>query len=95
VKDHTATQFVILSEQGLVARMQADIPEKEITTVFPLPLCPNMKYHSLENLYLGIKEEFTEIKIPDEIIEPARLTIERMLEISNRRKTWSGPVNQG
>jgi quinolinate synthase len=54
-----------------------------------------MKYHSLENLYLGIKEEFTEIKIPDEIIEPARLTIERMLEISNRRKTWSGPVNQG
>jgi quinolinate synthase len=95
VKDHTATQFVILSEQGLVARMQADIPEKEITTVFPLPLCPNMKYHSLENLYLGIKEEFTEIKIPEEIIEPARLTIERMLEISNRKKTWSGPVNQG
>lgn len=91
VQEHEKNEFVILSEQGLVARMQADMPDKKITTVFPLPLCPNMKYHSLENLYNAIDQEFTEIHIPEEIIEPARLTIERMMDVSNRKKTWAGP----
>lgn len=92
VKDHEKKDFVILSEQGLVARMQADMPEKNITTVFPLPLCPNMKYHNLENLEAALEQEFFEIVIPDEILKPAALTIERMLEVSNRKKIWSGPV---
>lgn len=85
-------KFVVLSEQGLVARMQADFPEKDISTVFPLPLCPNMKYHSLENLYDAIDQEFSEIIIPNEILAPAKDTIEKMIEVSTRKKIWSGPV---
>ncbi len=91
VDEHPEKRFVILSEQGLVARMQADMPEKIISTVFPLPLCPNMKYHNLENLYDAIDQEFTEIHIPEAIAAPARATIERMMEISNRKKIWAGP----
>jgi quinolinate synthase len=87
--------FVILSEQGLVARIQADFPEKAISTVFPLALCPNMKYHSLENLYDALEQEYTEIDIPEEIAKPARQTIEKMLEISSKRSIWSGPNRQG
>jgi len=93
VKEHKKQDFVILSEQGLVARMQADMPEKNITTVFPLPLCPNMKYHNLENLYDAIEQEFFEITIPDDIAAAARATIENMMEISSRKKIWSGPVS--
>jgi quinolinate synthase len=92
VRNHEAKQFVILSEQGLVARMQADIPEKEITTVFPLPLCPNMKYHSLENLYLALDLEYTEITIPEDIMVKAKATIDKMLEVSRRKQIWSGPI---
>lgn len=94
VEKSPGKKFVILSEQGLVARIQADFPEKDVSTVFPLPLCPNMKYHSLENLYDALDNEFTEIKIPDEMLEPARATIERMLEISSRKTIWSGPNSQ-
>ncbi len=91
IEESNGRRFIILSEQGLVARIQADFPEKEISTVFPLPLCPNMKYHSLENLYQAIEKEFTEIIIPDAIIEKAKLTIDRMIEISDRKKLWTGP----
>ena len=85
-------KFIILSEQGLVARIQADFPDKDISTVFPLPLCPNMKYHSLENLYEAIDKEFTEIIIPDEILVKAKQTIDRMIEVSDRKRLWTGPV---
>ncbi len=91
VEESAGRKFIILSEQGLVARIQADFPEKDIATVFPLPLCPNMKYHSLENLYDAIDQEYTEIIIPEEILIPAKATIDRMLEISNQKKIWAGP----
>ncbi len=92
IEDSIGKKFIILSEQGLVARIQADFPEKDISTVFPLPLCPNMKYHSLENLYDAIDQEFTEITIPGNILKSAKETIDRMIEVSDRKKIWSGPV---
>lgn len=92
IENSVGKRFIILSEQGLVARIQADFPEKDIFTVFPLPLCPNMKYHSLENLYDAIDQEFTEITIPNEILVKAKATIDRMIEVSDRKKLWTGPV---
>lgn len=91
IENSPGRKFIILSEQGLVARMQADFPEKDILTVFPLPLCPNMKYHNLENLYAAIEQEFTEITIPESILMPAKLTIDRMIEISSKKAIWAGP----
>lgn len=92
IENSIGKRFIILSEQGLVARIQADFPEKDIFTVFPLPLCPNMKYHSLENLYDAIDQEFTEITIPEDILVKAKATIDRMIEVSDRKKLWTGPV---
>ncbi|MCE2928217.1 MAG: quinolinate synthase NadA [Candidatus Caenarcaniphilales bacterium] len=94
IENSHGRRFIILSEQGLVARIQADFPEKEIMTVFPLPLCPNMKYHSLENLYDALDKEYTEITVPDSIAKSARAMIDRMMEVSNRKETWSGPTTQ-
>jgi quinolinate synthase len=87
-------KFIILSEQGLVARIAADFPDKIITTVFPLPLCPNMKYHNLENLYDALDKEYTEITVPERIMAPAKKTIDVMLDISRRQTIWLGPVTQ-
>lgn len=91
VEESKGKNFVILSEQGLVARMQADMPGKNIQTVFPLPLCPNMKYHRLENLYEAIDKEFTEITIPEDIRAKAQSTIDKMLDFSRKKKIWAGP----
>lgn len=94
IENSSGRQFIVLSEQGLVARLQADFKDKEIMTVFPLPLCPNMKYHNLENLYDALDKEYTEIMVSDSIAKPARAMIDRMMEISSRQKIWSGPTKQ-
>ena len=95
VYNHIKQQFIILSEQGLVARMQRDMPHKTIVTTFPLPLCPNMKYHKLETVINALKENKHEIKIDIEIFDKARRTITSMFEVTetsvNHSNFWEGP----
>lgn len=96
VSNHAKSQFIILSEQGLVARMQRDMSHKTIVTTFPLPLCPNMKYHRLENVLNALVENINEIQIKPEIFEKAALTITRMFALTEsdplkNSNIWEGP----
>lgn len=97
VSNHSNDQFIILSEQGLVARMQRDMQHKKIVTTFPLPLCPNMKYHKLESVVAALKENKNQIEIDAEIFEAAAKTISRMFEVTEQsnkenRNYWEGPT---
>lgn len=84
-----ATEFIVATESGILHQMQKENPHK---TFIPAPPdnscacndCPHMKRNTLEKLYLCLKNELPEVTIPTEIIEKARLPIERMLEISAR-----------
>ena len=96
VSNHEKQQFIILSEQGLVARMQRDMPHKTIVTTFPLPLCPNMKYHKLECVISALNENKNKIEIDDRVFEKASRSITRMFEITesnpvNNKNFWEGP----
>ncbi len=101
VLGHEKNQFIILSEQGLVARMQRDMHPKAIVTTFPLPLCPNMKYHKLESVIEALRENKNEIKVDKKIFDKARKTITRMFEVTegaiseingmNNKNFWEGP----
>lgn len=96
VNNKDAKEFIILSEHGLVMRMQRDMPHKKIVTTFPLPLCPNMKYHKLENVISGLEENKNEIEIDLGIFDNAARTITRMFEVtekgtSNNQNFWEGP----
>lgn len=94
VQAHNKKQFIVLSEQGLVARMQQDMPDKTIVTTFPLPLCPNMKYHKLENVLLALEEEKNEIKVDIDVFSDAQRTITKMFEVtepSYGKNYWEGP----
>ncbi len=99
VSNHLKQQFIILSEQGLVARMQRDMSHKTIVTTFPLPLCPNMKYHKLENVLNSLINNVNEIGIRADVFEKAALTITRMFEITEldplkNANLWEGPKQQ-
>ena len=96
VANHEKEQFIILSEQGLVARMQRDMKHKTIVTTFPLPLCPNMKYHKLESVINALRENKNLIDISSKIFEKAAQSIVRMFKVtesgSNANKNfWEGP----
>ncbi|HEY1173269.1 MAG TPA: quinolinate synthase NadA [Verrucomicrobiae bacterium] len=83
-----AKEIIIATEAGMLHRLQKECPGK---TFIPAPTencrcneCHFMKMNTLEKLYDCMLNLNPQVELPKEIIERARLPIERMLEISAR-----------
>ena len=95
-KASPARRFVIVTESGIIHRMQKECPEKEflcapVFDAMRLPTdgcrcseCKFMKLNTLEKVRDCMKKLSPRVELPPEIIQRARLPIERMLEISAR-----------
>jgi quinolinate synthase len=93
-RTNPARRFVIVTESGIIHRMQKECPDKEffcapVFDVMKMPTdhcrcseCRYMKLNTLEKLRDCMKNLAPRVELPDEIIRRARLPIERMLEIS-------------
>jgi quinolinate synthase len=87
--NNPSTEFIVATESGIIHQMQKASPDK---VFIPAPPnnhcacndCPHMKRNTLEKLYLCMKNGAPEVTVPADIIEKARVPIERMLEISAR-----------
>ncbi|MBS4056894.1 MAG: quinolinate synthase NadA [Bacteroidales bacterium] len=83
----TAQQYIVATESGILHKMQQESPGKQF---FVVPSdetcscndCPYMKLNTLEKLYTALRDEQPEIVLAPEVIEKARLPIQRMLDIS-------------
>lgn len=83
----TDTEFIVATETGILHQMQKSCPTK---TFIPAPPnntcacndCPHMKLNTLEKLYIALKYEQPEILMPVELMDKARKSIVRMLELS-------------
>ena len=74
-------QFVIATEKGVVERLERDYPEKEFILIKDSVVCPNMKWHSLQDIYNALDKEQHEITVDEKIAEKAVTCIERMLKV--------------
>jgi quinolinate synthase len=95
-KSSPAKQFVVVTESGIIHRMQKECPDKEFICaptfdVMKMPTdrcrcseCKYMKMNTLQKVRDCMARLAPRIELPKEIIERARLPIERMLEISAR-----------
>src|ERR1051326_5302872 len=95
-KESAARQFVIVTESGIIHRMQKECPEKHFicaptVDVMRAPTdpchcseCKYMKMNTLEKVRDCMKRLSPRIELPADILARARLPIERMLEISAR-----------
>src|SRR5215469_8639694 len=95
-KTNPAKRFVVVTESGIIHRMQKECPGKEFICapsfdVMRLPSdhcrcseCKYMKLNTLEKVRDCMKRLAPRIELPREILKRARLPIERMLEISAR-----------
>jgi quinolinate synthase len=86
-----AKKYIVATETGILYQMKKASPEKEFIIVpsdetCSCNDCPYMKLNTMQKLYLCLKNERPEIRLAEEIIEKARIPIERMLEISKRAK---------
>jgi len=88
VQKSTSRKFIVATESGILHQMVKSCPEK---IFIPAPSvdstcgcndCSYMKLNSLQKLYICLKHEQPEIILPDDVIQKARLPIQRMLEIS-------------
>jgi quinolinate synthase len=90
IKDD-AKKYIVATETGILYQMRKSSPDKEFIIVpsdetCSCNDCPYMKLNTMQKLYLCLKNERPEIVLTPEIIEKARIPIERMLEISKKAK---------
>jgi len=93
-RTNPAKQFIVVTESGIIHRMQKECPGKEFLcaptyNVMQLPSdncrcseCKYMKMNTLEKVRDCMKNLAPRIELPADIIKRARLPIERMLAIS-------------
>jgi quinolinate synthase len=88
VQKSESRKFIVATESGILHQMVKACPEK---IFIPAPSvdstcgcndCSYMKLNSLQKLYICLKHELPEIILPAEVMDKARLPIQRMLEIS-------------
>ena len=82
VKESDAKEFIIGTENGILHQLALQNPDKRLIPLEPLPTCPNMKKVTLENLLKALEVHETKVELPKELMDRARLPIERMLEIA-------------
>ncbi len=93
-KASPAKRFVIVTESGILHRMQKECPDKEflcapVFNVMKLPTdgcrcseCKFMKMNTLEKVRDCMKNLAPRVELPEQVIQRARRPMERMLEIS-------------
>lgn len=82
-KDSVAKQFVIATEKGVYDRLKRDVPDKEFIMIKENIICPNMKWHTLEDIYNALNLEQHEINVDEDLAKKAESCITRMLEVCN------------
>ncbi len=75
-------QFIIATEKGVVDRLKRDYPDKEFILIKDNIICPNMKWHTLTDIYNALEKEEHEITVDKEIASKALGCIDRMLNVS-------------
>jgi quinolinate synthase len=82
-----AKEFIVVTESGILHQMQKACPEK---TFIPAPPeascacneCPYMKKNTLEKVYLSLRDLEPQIIMSEELMNGARLSIDRMMALS-------------
>lgn len=82
VKNCSEKQFVIVTEKGVVDRLQRDYPQKEFILIRENMLCESMKLTTLEEILHSLEAEENEITLDENIRQLSSSCIERMLEVS-------------
>ena len=84
-------KYIVATETGIIHQMTKMSPDKEFLIVPSESTCncndcPYMKMNTMEKLFLALKNETPEIILDKDLMDKARVPIDRMLEISRKLK---------
>jgi quinolinate synthase len=77
----SAKQFVIATETGIIHRMKKENPNKQFIPIKEDAVCKYMKKINLEKVRNSLINMVYEVKVPANIAEKAKLSIDRMLAV--------------
>lgn len=81
-KNSENKEFIIVTEKGVVDRLNRDCKDKKFYLVSPRAVCPNMKLNTLHDIYDVLLQETNEVSVEEKIAENARESIERMIAVN-------------
>jgi quinolinate synthase len=81
VRESSSKEFIIVTETGILHRMEQAAPDKTFIPASREAVCHFMKMITVEKVSRSLKEDVYEVKVPEEIASKARLAIDRMLRI--------------
>jgi quinolinate synthase len=82
VNNSKDAEFIIGTEIGIIHRMKKENPEKSFYPASDQATCPNMKRITLEKVLWALEDLTFEITVPQDIMDKARLSIERMMQVA-------------
>jgi quinolinate synthase len=74
--------FIVATESGIIHRLKKENPAKNFYPAADAAVCPNMKRITVEKVLWSLTDLSFEITVPPDIMDKARLSIERMLQIT-------------
>jgi len=80
-KESPAKEFIIATEEGLIERLNRELPDKSFYSAGRARFCFNMKRIRLGDVYRSLDEEIYEVLVPPEIMKKARGSLERMVSV--------------
>jgi quinolinate synthase len=81
IKNSPDKEFIIGTETGIIHRLKKENPDKTFYPASARSVCANMKKINLEKVLRSLENMSYEITLPQDIMEKARLSIDRMLQI--------------
>jgi len=83
----SAQKFIVATEAGIIHQMQKASPEKIFLAAPPnqncaCNECPFMRLNTLEKIYLALRDESPELVMPEDLLQRAKVPLEKMLEWS-------------
>ncbi len=82
VRESSHGEFIVGTESGLLYPMKKDNPGKAFYPASEKMVCPNMKKISLDDVARSLEDMTGEVKVPEDIRQPALKAVQKMLDLS-------------
>jgi len=89
VKQSDKKDFIIGTEMGMLYRLKEDNPDKRFYLPTDHLICANMKLTTLGWIVHALELMVHEVTVPEDIIDKAGKSVERMLAVSGEKKWGS------
>ena len=82
VHDHKPEKAMLVTECSMASNIADELPEVEFAK--PCNMCPYMKKITLEKILWSLHAMEEEVKVDPEVSDKARLSVERMIDLSRK-----------